>query len=224
MTKAHRLLETVQGAQELVRQLRNGRDLTVRNRNRWVIDFGMRTENEAREWPVLYDIVRTRVKPHRDANKKRAYSEYWWRFGEPQPRLRDAVRNLRRMIVTPDTSEFKPFFFLSTDVAPSFQLRVIASDDPFHLGVLSSRIHRTWAFAAGAKMGVGNDPRYLNTLCFDPFPFPEATDGQREEIGRLGEAIDQHRWDAVARDPRLAAGRLYSIIKRVQFGFTLGGR
>ena len=125
------------------------------------------------------------------------------------------------MIVTPDTSEFKPFFFLSTDVAPSFQLRVIASDDPFHLGVLSSRIHRTWAFAAGAKMGVGNDPRYLNTLCFDPFPFPEATDGQREEIGRLGEAIDQHRWDAVARDPRLAAGRLYSIIKRVQFGFTL---
>ena len=219
--EAHRLLETVQGAQELVRQLRNGRDLTVRNRNRWVIDFGMRTENEAREWPVLYDIVRTRVKPHRDANKKRAYREYWWRFGEPQPRLRDAVRNLRRMIVTPDTSEFKPFFFLSTDVAPSFQLRVIASDDPFHLGVLSSRIHRTWAFAAGAKMGVGNDPRYLNTLCFDPFPFPEATDGQREEIGRLGEAIDQHRWDAVARDPRLAAGRLYSIIKRVQFGFTL---
>ena len=41
------------------------------------------------------------------------------------------------------------------------------------LGVLSSRVHVAWALAAGGRLGVGNDPRYNKTRCFETFPFPD---------------------------------------------------
>ena len=54
---------------------------------------------------------------------------------------------------------------------------VIALDCAFHLGVLSSRVHVTWALAAGGTLE--DRPRYNKTRCFEPFPFPAATDASR---------------------------------------------
>jgi hypothetical protein len=48
----------------------------------------------------------------------------------------------------------------------------IALEDAFALGVLSSRIHVTWALEAGGTLE--DRPRYNKTVCFDPFPFPGA--------------------------------------------------
>lgn len=36
-----------------------------------------------------------------------------------------------------------------------------------------SRLHVIWALATGGRLGVGNDPRYIKTRCFETFPFPE---------------------------------------------------
>jgi hypothetical protein len=65
----------------LVRPYLNGKDLAARPRGVWVVDFGLRDEGEAREYPVLYDLVKARVKPGRDANARASYREKWWRFG-----------------------------------------------------------------------------------------------------------------------------------------------
>ncbi|WP_368660843.1 type IIL restriction-modification enzyme MmeI [Ectopseudomonas oleovorans] len=40
--------------------------------------------------------------------------------------------------------------------------------------LISSRLHVVWALAAGGRLGVGNDPRYNKTRCFETFPFPDA--------------------------------------------------
>ena len=69
----------------------------------------------------------------------------------------------------------------------------IALEDAFFQGILSSLIHVTWSLAAGGRLGVGNDPRYNKTRCFDPFPFPTCTDEHRERIRRLAEKLDAHR-------------------------------
>ena len=61
------------------------------------------------------------------------------------------------------------------------------------LGVLSSRIHVTWALHAGGWLGVGNDPVYVKTTCFEKFPFPDATDAQKARIRALAEELDAHR-------------------------------
>ena len=64
----------------------------------------------------------------------------------------------------------------------------IALQDAFFHGVLSSRVHVTWALAAGGRLGVGNDPRYTKTRCFDTFPFPTCTENQRDACPSTGRA------------------------------------
>jgi type II restriction/modification system DNA methylase subunit YeeA len=39
--------------------------------------------------------------------------------------------------------------------------------------MLSSRIHCLWAIENGGRLGVGNDPVYNSSLCFETFPFPD---------------------------------------------------
>jgi hypothetical protein len=41
------------------------------------------------------------------------------------------------------------------------------------MGILQSRIHEVWALRRGTSLGVGNDPRYTHTTCFETFPFPD---------------------------------------------------
>ncbi len=83
--------------------------------------------------------------------------------------------------------------FLDSKILPDQKILAIAFSDAFYLGVLSSRIHVVWALAAGGRLGVGNDPVYNQTRCFDPFPFPDATEAQKDAIRRLAEELDAHR-------------------------------
>lgn len=158
-----------------IKPYRNGRDLALRPRDVFVIDFALKSEEEARALPVLYDIVRTRVKPDRDVMRRESRRRNWWRFGEPNPKLRALIRGLHRYITTPYVARQRFFTFLSADVVPDDKLIAIASDDPYVLGILSSCIHEQWADAAGTRLGVGNDSTYNNPRCFDAFPFPDQT-------------------------------------------------
>jgi hypothetical protein len=47
-----------------------------------------------------------------------------------------------------------------------------ALDKDYFFGVLHSRIHEVWSLATSSRHGVGNDPTYNNTTCFETFPFP----------------------------------------------------
>ena len=49
---------------------------------------------------------------------------------------------------------------------------VFARDDDYFFGVLHSRLHELWSLATSSRHGVGNDPTYNNTTCFETFPFP----------------------------------------------------
>lgn len=206
---------------EVIKAYRNGRDLTARPRDVSVIDFGVMEEVEAKTHAVAYDIVRSRVKPTRDANKRASYRKYWWRFGEPRRELRQALAGLGRYIATVETSKHRFFTFLHADVAPDNMLVCMALDSAFHLGVLSSRVHEEWALVAGSRLGVGNDPRYNKSKCFDPFPFPEATIEQRRQIGDVAERLDKHRKDAIARDSKVTITGMYNVVEKLRSGEKL---
>ena len=60
--------------------------------NRYAINFGDRTEEMAMQWPDLYSIVRTKVKPTRDKLNRKALRDRWWQFGEKQPGLVAAMK------------------------------------------------------------------------------------------------------------------------------------
>ena len=95
-------------------------------------------------------------------------------------------------------------------------LIAIALNDAYCLGILSSRIHVTWALAAGGRLGVGNDPRYNKTRCFEPFPFPAATAAQQARIRAIAERLDAHRKRQQERHPTLTLTDMYNVLERLR--------
>jgi hypothetical protein len=170
---------------------------------------------------LLYNLVVDRVKPTRDANKDRGIRENWWRFHRIRHELRIALEGLPRFICTPETAKHRFFTFLNADEAPDHKLICVASQDALHLGVLSSAIHVAWSDAAGSRLGVGNDPIYNKTLCFDPFPFPAPTSVQRGAIADVAEELDRHRKDALARDERVTMTGMYNVLEKLRGGEAL---
>jgi hypothetical protein len=204
---------------EIVRPYRGGKDLTGRPRKVYVIDFGYMEEEEARTYPQLFDLVRDRVKPERDANAREVIRKYWWRFGWPRRELREAMRGLKRYIGTTETAKHRMFSFLDAAIAPDHMVVCIPSENPFHIGVLSSHLHQYWALRAGGTLE--NRPRYNKSVTFDPFPFPDPPKDLRERIGLVAEALDQHRKDAIARDERVTMTGMYNVVEKLRSGEAL---
>src|SRR3546814_2580310 len=97
---------------------------------------------------------------------------------------------------------------------------VCSSDlaDPYVLGILSSQIHVAWALAAGGRLGVGNDPVYVKTTCFDPFPFPDPPEALKARIRDLGERLDAQRKAVLEKHERLTMTGLYNVLEKVRAG------
>jgi hypothetical protein len=95
----------------------------------------------------------------------------------------------------------------------------IASGDAFVLGVLSSHIHIRWAIAAGSLLE--DRPVYVKTTCFEPFPFPDAVEPQRERIRFLAEQLDSHRKRCQELHPRLTLTEIYNVLAEVRAGEPL---
>ena len=221
--QAHDLgLGRIDGLEHHIRQYRNGRDLTQTPRGVMVIDlFGLRAEEVRSRFPEVYQWVAERVKPERDHNKRTSYRDKWWVFGEPRKDFRPALEGLPRYIATVETSKHRFFVFLDEDILPDNMLVNIAMDDAHALGVLSSHIHVVWALAAGGRLGVGNDPRYNKSRCFETFPFPDATESQRARIRELGEALDAHRKRQQAQHPDLTMTGMYNVLEKLRSGEAL---
>lgn len=115
------------------------------------------------------------------------------------------------------TAKHRSFQFLEGGILSDQGLIAVASNDAFHLGVLSSRAHVTWALAMGGRLGVGNDPRYNNSRCFETFPFPDEDTGLtpalREHIAQLAEQIDAHRKRQQAAHPGLTLTGMYNVLE-----------
>jgi hypothetical protein len=189
------------GLENHIRPYRNGRDLTAHARDVMVIDlFGLPADDVRKRFPEVYQHVLAEVKPERDKNNRATYKDNWWIFGEPRKDMRPALKNLPRYIATVETTKHRIFQFLDIDILPDNMLVAIGSADAYHLGVLSSQIHVHWALRAGGWLGMGNDPRYSKSRCFDPFPFPDATEPQKQAIRAIAEELDAHRKTVLA-DP-----------------------
>ena len=74
------------------------------------------------------------------------------------------LQRLPRYIATVETAKHRTFQFLDASIAPDNKLVVIALDDAFFHGVLSSRFHAAWALARGALLE--DRPVYPKTECF----------------------------------------------------------
>ena len=200
----------------------NGRDLTGVSRNAMVIDqFGLDDHDVRRWFPDIYQYLLDHVKPERDQNRDARFRQNWWLFGRPRPELRKYLAGLPRYISTVETTKHRDFQFLDISILPDNKLLNIAISDASALGVLPSRIHVTWALAAGGRLGVGNDPVYVKTKCFDQFPFPISSENQSLAIGDLAEELDAHRKRIQADHPDITLTGMYNVLEKLKSGEAL---
>jgi len=215
-------VDQAEGLGKHIRPFRNGKDLTQKPRGVMVIDLFGLTEQEVRDrYSATYQHVATMVKPERDQNNRESRRRLWWIFGEPNKQLRIMLCGLCRYVATSETAKHRVFQFLDAAIAPDNMLVVVASSESLVLGVLSSHIHVCWALAAGGRLGVGNDPRYNKSKCFDTFPFPTPTAPQAETIRELGEALDAHRKRQQATHPGLTITGMYNVLEKLRSSAAL---
>jgi len=215
-------LGRIPGLERHIRPYRNGRDLTSRPRGVMVIDLFGLTEGEVRSrFPEVFQHVYEHVRPERNHNNRATYRDNWWIFGEPRRELRPALEGLKRYIATIETARHRVFLFLDSSILPDNKMLIIAMEDSYKLGVLTSRIHVAYAIAAGGRLGVGNDPVYVKTCCFDPFPFPDANEAQKQVIRELAEELDSHRRWVLEEHEELTLTGLYNVLEALKEGRAL---
>jgi hypothetical protein len=223
------------GLEAHVRSYLNGRDLLQRPRRVLVIDLFGLTESEVMErYPEVYDHLLKKVRDkHWNKDKEKwegraaqfersptadakAYLETWWQFGKPRPELRSALKGLSRYIATTETAKHRIFQFIDATVLPDNMIVALASDDAFHLGVLSSRLHTTWSLLQGGTLE--SRPRWSKSRVFDPFAFPEPTEAQRESIAAIAERLEAIRRLALDENDKLTMTGLYNLVEAVRSG------
>ncbi len=206
--------------EQYIRPFLSGRDMTARSRGQMVIDlFGLKEEEVRQRYPLVLQHVLLKVKPERDLNNRGSYRDKWWIFGEPRGDFRPSLKGLTRYITTVFASSHRVFTFQPSEVLPDNSLVCFATDESWHLGVLSSRIHVAWTLATGGTLE--DRPLYTKTRCFDPFPFPTPDASQAKEVGRLAEALDNHRKALLAEHPHLTLTSIYNVLAIIQAGREL---
>ena len=218
-------LGRIEGIEKHIRHYRNGKDIAQRSRNVMVIDLYELNPTQVQvRFPEVYQRVVERVKPDRDQNNRATYRNNWWIFGEPRRDFRPALSTVSRYIATPETAKHRFFVMMDEAILPDNMLIAIAINDASILGILSSKIHVRWALATGGRLGVGNDPRYNKSRCFETFPFPVTEDAMKQRIGKLAEQLDAHRKRQQEQHPKLTMTGMYNVLEKLRTGEVLSDK
>lgn len=177
---------------------------------RWIIDLGDRPLEDAMRYPAALEIVRTQVKPFRDANSRKARRERWWQFGEKALGMRAALEGLSRYVVSLGQGKRALFAWAESWTCPSNLTNVFALDDDYSMGVLSSFAHGAWALARSSTLE--DRLRYTPTSVFATFPWPDpVADEQREAVAEASRRMIARR-QAICAAEKMGLTRLYNLV------------
>ena len=185
---------------EVLKPYINGMDIVRRPSDTYLIDFNQMSELEASEFIVPFVFVKQNVQPTRVGLKRENHARQWWLHQELRPGMRRALANLEKYITTPRVAKHRVFVWQAAPVLSDSAVVAIARDDDFTFGVLHSRIHEVWSLKQGTSLGVGNDPRYTPSTCFETFPFPRPTPAQHLEIEKWAKYLNDVRNALIAAD------------------------
>nr|WP_315862521.1 DNA methyltransferase [Geminocystis sp. GBBB08] len=138
--------------------------------DRWIIDFNDFSLESASDYKLPFQYIQENVKPERLNNRAKRAREIWWQLFAPRPNLREAIKNLSICFAVPRVSKWFIFIPFKTEWLAGDLNCIVASDDFYILGILTSKIHRIWVKAQSSTLG--ETLRYTNTTCFETFPFP----------------------------------------------------
>ena len=149
----------------------------------WLLDI---TTDELQDMPLIYERVcavrEMRLLSAKAATRKRA--ETPWLF--------DEVRYPKGIYigipkVSSSRRKYIPFGFVTNGMIPGDKLFFVETDSPYHFGILMSQFHNAWMRTVAGRLK--GDYSYSNTIVYNNFVWPEATNLQKESIERTAKAI-----------------------------------
>lgn len=163
----------------LIRRYVNSQELSsspTESAERWIIDFGQRSLEEAGAWPELLRIVEERVRPGREQQNDSRAKRLWWLFKRPSADLYRELEGLNRCIVSGISWKHRCFTFAPANWVLDQTLIVFPQDSYSTFGVLESRIHGLWSILQSGTFK--EDQRYNPSRAYATFPFPRPSPGE----------------------------------------------
>jgi type II restriction/modification system DNA methylase subunit YeeA len=157
---------------DVVRPVASAVDVVRGWRRKYTIDFALMDFESASMYELPFEHVKEHVLPVRMESRRDDYRGSWWQYARPRPEMRAALIGLERQLVTPAVAKHRVFVWLDKEWLCNQGNLVFARQDDYFFGVLHSRAHEVWSLRMGTWLGVGNDPRYTPTTCFETFPLP----------------------------------------------------
>jgi type I restriction-modification system DNA methylase subunit len=166
--------------------------------DRWIIDFNNMSLEDASDYTLPFEHVKSTVKPERDTNRREVTRLNWWKYGEKRPAMRKAIAPLSSYFTVPRVSKWAIFIPALLSWLPGDLNIVVASDDFYILGILTSQVHRLWVKAQSSTLK--GDTRYTHNTCFETFPFPQKA-GSRlvEEIRATTHELHNYRTEQMEK-------------------------
>ncbi|QGM45063.1 class I SAM-dependent DNA methyltransferase [Methylocystis heyeri] len=129
-------------------------------------------------WAAIKALAATSPAPDQKASlRPRATSEPGSNPGveggpsSASPPRKDATSGAR-YIATPRVARYRSFLWMHGSCVPDSRCFALARNDEAFFGILQSGFHEHWSMATGSWHGVGDDPVYNTSTCFETFPFP----------------------------------------------------
>ena len=175
----------------------------------WLADVD---SHSLKQMPHLLKRV-AKVKEFRIASDKEA-TRQWAKY--PTLFTENRQPDTEYLVIPKVSSEkraYIPIGFLSSDIICNNTLKIVPSATLYHFGVLSSNVHNSWMRAVAGRLEMRY--QYSNTIVYNNFPWPDATDKQKTAIEYLAQSVLNARneypdssladlYDSLTMPPKLA--------------------
>jgi hypothetical protein len=162
-----------------------GSEEFINNKTRWCLWLPGAAPQELRAMPLVMERVekcrRMRLaSPHGGTRKLAETPTLFRETNNPASYL--AVPK-----VSSETRRYIPMGFLDACTIPTDKLFMVPSAGIYHFGILTSGVHNAWTRATCGRLEMRYS--YSNTVVYNNFPWPEATEEQKEKIAALAQGV-----------------------------------
>jgi hypothetical protein len=162
----------------------------INGRQRWILCLQAAAPQALRAMPAVVERMR-KVRAFRSKSKRTSTLA----IANCPERYNIEVIPDRPFLVIPEVSserrDYVPIGWLKPPAIPSNLVRALLDADLWHFGVLTSRMHMAWLRHIGGRLE--SRYRYSIGIVYNTFPWPDATEQQRERVRRLAQTVLEAR-------------------------------
>ncbi len=149
-------------------------------------------DNDLKQAVAIPEIAKriNKVKEFRQKSNKKATqqkAQFSHSFVEKRYSKTDAIII---PVVSSERRKYIPTGFVNKDTIINVKAFAIYNPALYILAIISSSMHMNWVRAVGGRMKT--DYSYINTICYNAFPFPEITEAQKTTLeGHVFKVLDE---------------------------------